>query len=154
MVQRIQTAYTGDGQREGECQVQVSQHGVLSVCSSAAGLARIVSMLTVPCTTTSYGAGDDMVRFLGRLNAFDLLVTVAFGSTPATILLNPEIASFEDPLRTTRPSESMVLQAVRSTGSGDVADVAAVLLGTISVIPNNKLGTGSALKGVRGNLQA
>lgn len=114
-------------------------------------------MLTVPCTTTSYGAGDDMVRFLGRLNAFDLLVTVAFGSTPATILLNPEIASFEDPLRTTRPSESMVLQAVRSTGSGDVADVAAVLLetnGTISVIPNNKLGTGSALKGVRGNLQA
>lgn len=44
-----------------------------------------------------------------------------------------------------------MLQAVRSTGSGDLTDIAAVVLetnGSISVIPKDKLGNGSALEGV------
>lgn len=136
-------------------------------------------------------------RTLGQLNAFDLLVTVAFGSTLATILLSSDITYVEglaglallaglqyvvawasshvpwartavtstpvalvvageirhDALRRNRLSESEVLQAVRSAGSGDIANMAVVVLetnGTISVIPSNKLGTGSALRGVHG----
>ncbi|XAS65584.1 DUF421 domain-containing protein [Pseudarthrobacter sp. So.54] len=135
-------------------------------------------------------------RTLGQLNAFDFIVTVAIGSTLATILLSSDVAFFEgltalallaglqfvvawasahvpgaraavtarpvalvisgelrhDQLRRNRLSESEVLQAVRSTGSGDLSDVAAVVLetnGTISVIPQSKLGNGSTLKGVR-----
>lgn len=41
---------------------------------------------------------------------------------------------------------------MRSTGSGDLSDVAAVVLetnGSISVIPTSKLGNGSALNGVQ-----
>ena len=55
-------------------------------------------------------------------------------------------------LRRNRLSESEVLQAVRGSGSGDISNVAAVVLetnGTISVITKSKLGNGSALKGVR-----
>lgn len=134
-------------------------------------------------------------RTLGQLNAFDFIVTVAFGSTLATILLSSDVAFFEGlaalallaglqfiiawasahvpgtrsavtarpvalvisgqiqhaQLRRNRLSESEVLQAVRSTGSGDLSDVAAVVLetnGTISVIPQSKLGNGSALEGI------
>ncbi|MET3721194.1 MULTISPECIES: DUF421 domain-containing protein [unclassified Arthrobacter] len=50
-------------------------------------------------------------------------------------------------LRRNRLSESEVLQAVRGTGSGDLADTTAVVL-EISVIPKSKLGDGSALYGV------
>lgn len=136
-------------------------------------------------------------RTLGQLNAFDFIVTVAFGSTLATILLNSDIALVEGltalallaglqflvawlsahvpgarsavtsrpvalvvsgelqhaQVRRNRLSESEVLQAVRATGSGDLTDVAAVVLesnGTISVIPNSKLGNGSALHGIHG----
>ncbi|HEX9226664.1 MAG TPA: YetF domain-containing protein [Arthrobacter sp.] len=135
-------------------------------------------------------------RTLGQLNAFDFIVTVAIGSTLATILLSSGIAFFEgltalvllvglqfvvawssahvpgamiavtarpvvlvisgelqhDQLRRNRLSESEVLQAVRSTGSGDLSDVAAVVLetnGTLSVIPHSKLGNGSTLKASR-----
>lgn len=135
-------------------------------------------------------------RTLGQLNAFDFIVTVAFGSTLATILLSSDVAFFEGlaalvllaglqfaiawasahvpgaraavtaqpvalvvsgefqhgQLRKNRLSESEVLQAVRSTGSGDLSEVAAVVLetnGSISVIPKNKLGNGSALHGVQ-----
>ncbi|WP_427008176.1 DUF421 domain-containing protein [Pseudarthrobacter sp. H2] len=135
-------------------------------------------------------------RTLGQLNAFDFVVTVAIGSTLATILLSSDVAFLEGltalallaglqfivawasahvsgaraavtarpvalvvsgeiqhaQLRRNRLSESEVLQAVRSTGSGDLSDVAAVVLetnGSISVIPNSKLGNGSALNGVR-----
>lgn len=55
-------------------------------------------------------------------------------------------------LRRNRLSESEVLQAVRAAGSADLSDIAAVVLetnGTISVIPRSKLGTGSALEGIR-----
>ncbi|WP_066288353.1 DUF421 domain-containing protein [Arthrobacter sp. B6] len=135
-------------------------------------------------------------RTLGQLNAFDFIVTVAFGSTLATILLSSDVAFFEGltalallaalqfvvawasahvpgtraavtarpvalvvsgelqhaQLRRNRLSESEVLQAVRSTGAGDLSDVAVVVLetnGSISVIPLSKLGNGSALKGVQ-----
>lgn len=111
-------------------------------------------------------------RTLGQLNAFDFIVTVAFGSTLATILLSSDVAFLEGltalallaalqfvvawasahvpgaraavtakpvallvsgelqraQLRRNRLSESEVLQAVRSTGSGDLSDVAAVVL--------------------------
>jgi uncharacterized membrane protein YcaP (DUF421 family) len=136
-------------------------------------------------------------RTLGQLNAFDFIVTVAFGSTLATILLNSDVAFFEGltalvllvglqfviawtsahipgarsavtsrpvslvvsgelqhaQLRRNRLSESEVLQAVRAAGFGDLAGIAAVVLetnGTISVLPTNKLGSGSALHGVLG----
>lgn len=135
-------------------------------------------------------------RTLGQLNAFDFIITVAIGSTLATILLSSDVAFFEgltalallaglqfviarasahvpgaraavtarpvalvisgelrhDQLLRNRLSESEVLQAVRSTGSGDLSDVAAVVLetnGTLSVIPQSKLGNGSTLKGVQ-----
>lgn len=135
-------------------------------------------------------------RTLSQLNAFDFIVTVAFGSTLATILLSSDVAFFEGltalallaglqfvvawasarvpgaraavtarpvalvvsgefqhaQLHRNRLSEFEVLQAVRSTGSGDLSDVAAVVLetnGSISVIPRSKLGNGSALNGVQ-----
>lgn len=135
-------------------------------------------------------------RTLGQLNAFDLIVTVALGSTLSTILLSSDVALFEGlsalallaglqflvawasahipgvraavtarpvvlvvagelqyaQLRKNRLSDSEVLQAVRSTGSGDLSDIAAVVLetnGSISVILRNKLGNGSALEGVQ-----
>lgn len=134
-------------------------------------------------------------RTLGQLNAFDFIVTVAFGSTLATILLSSDVAFLEGltalvllaglqflvawasahlpwarsavksspvalvvsgelqhaQLRRNRLSESEVLQAIRSTGSGDVSEIALVVLetnGSISVIPKNKLGNGTALQGV------
>ncbi|MBG6217098.1 uncharacterized membrane protein YcaP (DUF421 family) [Arthrobacter sp. CAN_A6] len=134
-------------------------------------------------------------RTLSQLNAFDFIVTVALGSTLATILLSSDVAWVEglaalallaalqflvawisarwpggrsfvtakpvalvcdgelqhDQLRRNRLSASEVRQAVRSTGSGDLSDVAAVVLetnGTLSVIPTSKYGSGSALEGV------
>ncbi|MHA7282025.1 DUF421 domain-containing protein [Arthrobacter sp. TMS2-4] len=136
-------------------------------------------------------------RTLGQLNAFDFIVTVALGSTLATILLSSDVAYVEglaalallaglqfvvawisarwpgargvvtaepvalvvdgqlqeEELRRNRLTESEVFQAVRGTGSGDLSSVAAVVLetnGKISVIPAGKLGSGSALAGIRG----
>lgn len=134
-------------------------------------------------------------RTLSQLNAFDFVVTVALGSTLATILLSSDVAWAEwfaalallaalqflvawvssrrprarsvvtaepvalvrdgdlqhDQLRRNRLTASEVRQAVRSTGAGDLADVAAVVLesnGTMSVIPASKYGNGSALEDV------
>ncbi|WP_026533223.1 DUF421 domain-containing protein [Arthrobacter sp. H41] len=134
-------------------------------------------------------------RTLSQLNAFDFIVTVALGSTLATILLSSDVAWAEglaalgllaalqylvawisshwpgarsfvtakpvalvrdgelqhEELRRNRLTASEVRQAVRSTGSGDLSDVAAVVLetnGTMSVIPTSKCGSGSALEGV------
>lgn len=132
-------------------------------------------------------------RTLSQLNAFDFIVTVALGSTLATILLSSDVSwsegalalvvlaglqfvlafvssrvpafrtvitarpavvfwrgeVLEDALRAARLSESEVRQAVRSSGRGDLAGVAAVVLetdGTLSVIGNDSLGDGSALE--------
>jgi len=136
-------------------------------------------------------------RTLAKLNAFDLVVTVALGSTLATILLNSDVSWVEGVTalvllaglqavvawvtvhrpgarkvvtsrptllwRDGRPIDSAlteqrvaldeVRQAVRATGTGDLAQVAAVVLesdGTLSVIPQREIGDWSALSGVDG----
>jgi uncharacterized membrane protein YcaP (DUF421 family) len=135
-------------------------------------------------------------RMLGQLNAFDFIVTVAIGSTLATILLSPTVSWAEggaafvllgllqflvawissrwprvrslltaeptvllregrfvhEALRKNRLTESEIRQAVRSSGSGDLRDIAAVVLetnGKLSVITKSSLGDGSALKDLR-----
>ena len=134
-------------------------------------------------------------RTLAKLNAFDLVVTVALGSTLATILLSSDISWTEgalalallaaaqflvawlttrwpgfrkvvtarptlvfrdgeplwDALREQRVSMDEIRQAVRAGGSGDLSKVAAVVLesdGSLSVVPAEKMGSGSALEGV------
>jgi uncharacterized membrane protein YcaP (DUF421 family) len=132
-------------------------------------------------------------RTLSQFNAFDFVVTVALGSTLATILLSSDVAWFEGvaafvilallqflialltsrwkflsrvvtskpvlllyhgtvdtaALRANRISKSQLLAAIRGSGSGDTASIAAVVLesnGTMSVIPSTRLGDGSALE--------
>jgi uncharacterized membrane protein YcaP (DUF421 family) len=134
-------------------------------------------------------------RTLSQLNAFDFIVTVALGSTLATILLSSDVPYAEGvaalgllaglqflvawvssrwprarsaitsqptallvdghlrtaAVRRNRLTEAEVLQAVRSTGSGDISSIAAVVLetdGTLSVISRDTLGDGSALGGL------
>ncbi|MGM1029828.1 MAG: DUF421 domain-containing protein [Actinomycetota bacterium] len=131
-------------------------------------------------------------RTLSQLNAFDFVVTVALGSTLATVLLSSDVAWAEGvtalallaglqfviawlttrwqplrkivtsspqvllrdgrfdaaALRAARLTEAEIRQAVRSSGTGDLADVAAVVLesnGSISVISQSRIGDGSAL---------
>ncbi len=134
-------------------------------------------------------------RTLAKLNAFDLVVTVAVGSTLATILLNSDVSYVEgvtafallaalqflaatissrldvgrkvvtarptllvsqglfhdDALRRQRVGVDEIRQAVRSSGNGDVSQVAAVVLesdGSLSVITRDKIGDWSALSGL------
>ena len=134
-------------------------------------------------------------RTLAKLNAFDLVVTVAFGSTLATILLSSDVSYAEgvtalvllavlqflaamissrlrlgravitarptlllrdgtivaDAVRAQRISADEIRQAVRASGAGSLADIAAVVLetdGTLSVISADRLGDGSALGGL------
>jgi uncharacterized membrane protein YcaP (DUF421 family) len=136
-------------------------------------------------------------RTLAKLNAFDLVVTVALGSTLATILLSSDVSWSEgavalallallqfavawlavrmSPLRkvvTARPTllvrdgapipEALrqqrvtmdeIRQAARSSGTGDLSSIGAVVLesdGSLSVIPDSKLGNRSSLRGVSG----
>jgi len=131
-------------------------------------------------------------RTLAQLNIFDFVVTVALGSTLATILLSADVSWSEglaalgllaglqflvaflssrlpvmrsvitskpavlvwqgqlqnEAIAANRLSRSEVLQAVRSSGQGDVTRIAAVVLesnGTMSVISHDQLGDGSAL---------
>ena len=135
-------------------------------------------------------------RTLSKLNAFDLVVSVALGSTLATILLSSDVSWAEGAtalallaglqfvvawttthlpggrsvvtarptlllddgrmlphaLKEQRVTEDEIRQAVRATGSGDLADIAAVVLesdGSFSVISTSKAGDRSALEGVR-----
>ncbi len=134
-------------------------------------------------------------RTLSKLNAFDLVVTVALGSTLASILVSKEVgvaeglaalmlliasqyviskasmrsASIrriaksaptallhsghidEGALRASRVTVSEVHQAVRASGHGDLAGIAAVVLepdGSLSVIPSTDLGSGDALRDI------
>jgi uncharacterized membrane protein YcaP (DUF421 family) len=131
-------------------------------------------------------------RTLAKLNAFDFVVTIALGSTLATIILDSRTSLVDGAvglwllvvlqfvvaattarlpwLRTTMNSAPTVLltdgeprldvmrrhrvgmdelcQAVRGTGTGDLASVAAVVLetdGTMSVITSSKAGNRSTL---------
>ena len=135
-------------------------------------------------------------RTLSKLNAFDWVVSVALGSTLATILLSSDVSWAEgatalallaslqfavawttthlpggrsvltarptlllddgrllvEGMREQRVTEDEIRQAVRASGSGSLADVAAVVLesdGSFSVIPASKAGDRSALDGVR-----
>lgn len=134
-------------------------------------------------------------RTLAKLNAFDLVVTVALGSTLATILLSSDVSGTEGALALSllvvlqlvvawtttrlprsrwvvtaaptlllhrgevleaalaehRVSPAELRQAVRASGSGDLAAVGAVVLesdGSLSVVPTSSLGDSSALADV------
>ncbi len=136
-------------------------------------------------------------RTLAQLNAFDFIVTVALGSTLATVALSNSVALSEgalalgllaglqfvaaqlalrftwarrgltsDPvvlvrdgqldlaaLRRERISHQSVRQTVRGSGVGGLAMIAAVVLetnGSLSVVPQSRLGDGSALADVPG----
>lgn len=162
---------------------------------SWAEILRVLIIGSVSYAAVVVGLRVSGKRTLSQLNAFDFIVTVALGSTLATILLSSDVAFFEgltalvllaglqfvvawasaqvpwarsavkskpvtlvvsgelqqDQLRKNRLSEAEVLQAVRSSGSGDLSSIAAVVLetnGTISVISKNQLGNGSALDDV------
>ncbi len=131
-------------------------------------------------------------RTLSKLNAFDLVVTVALGSTLATIFLSTDVSwsegavalavlallqlivalitsrvpavraamtagptlllrdgEFLGPaLHSARLTQAEVRQAIRGSGIGDVAGVAAVVLesdGSLSVVSMDQVGNGSAL---------
>jgi uncharacterized membrane protein YcaP (DUF421 family) len=135
-------------------------------------------------------------RTLSQLNAFDFVVTVAIGSTLATILLSADVTWSQgfaalallvglqfvvavvasrwprarsvisahpvvlvrdgtlqrDAIARHRLTETEVEQAVRSSGSGDLSAIAAVVLetnGTLSVISRDKYGDGSAMGSMR-----
>jgi uncharacterized membrane protein YcaP (DUF421 family) len=136
-------------------------------------------------------------RTLAKLNAFDLIVTVALGSTLASILLSSEVTLSEgfvalgllvvcqlvvarlsirfarvravvksqpsllvrdgqiltERLQRARLTPGEVRQAVRASGRGELADVAAVVLetdGSLSVISEARVGSGNALRDVSG----
>ncbi len=139
-------------------------------------------------------------RTLAQLNAFDFIVTVALGSTLATVVLSETVswtegalallllallqlvvayASVRVPtlrrtitseptvllrrgqldhsaLRQQRISEQSLRQAVRSSGCGDLARVAYVVLeanGQLSVISADRVGDGSALLDLGGAVE-
>jgi uncharacterized membrane protein YcaP (DUF421 family) len=134
-------------------------------------------------------------RTLAKLNAFDWVVSVALGSTLATILLSTDVSwaegatalallaglqllvarvttwlpggrrvvtaeptllledgrPIEEAMHAQRITLSELRQAVRSTGTGDLSSVAAVVLetdGSLSVVSAAQAGDRSALEGV------
>ena len=135
-------------------------------------------------------------RTLAQLNAFDLVVTVALGSTLATIILSSDVSwtegavamallvilqyvvaqlrrlragqaaltadptllvrdgvVFNDQLAAHRLTHADITQTIRSSGVGDLSEVAAVVLendGSMSVITVSQLGDGSVLNDVPG----
>ncbi|MBC7278826.1 YetF domain-containing protein [Nocardioides sp.] len=137
-------------------------------------------------------------RTLAKLNAFDFVVTVALGSTLATILLDSRTAWADGvvalatlvvlqlvvaaltawtrsgrrlltagpsvllrdgvadtaAMRRQRVGMDELRQAVRGTGTGDLSQVAVVVLetdGTMSVIPRSQAGDLSSLGGLDGH---
>jgi uncharacterized membrane protein YcaP (DUF421 family) len=136
-------------------------------------------------------------RTLSKLNSFDLIITVAFGSTLSSIVISSDIALAEGLLaiallvllqfmitwlsvrssavnsviktaptlllsnghmiagamRKVRITSDEIRTAVRQKGLGGLDQVAAVILetdGSLSIIPAEKLGSGSALDSVWG----
>ena len=86
-------------------------------------------------------------RTLAKLSAFDLVVTVALGSTLATILLNRDVTLVEGVVAFTHGE---ILAAIRSAGFGEMEAIAAVVLetdGSLSVVARDRAGTRSALPG-------
>lgn len=136
-------------------------------------------------------------RTLSKMNSFDLVVTVAFGSTLSSILITKDIALAEgllaiallillqfvitwlsvrsstinaliktaptlllkdgcmldEAMARVRITKDEIRTAVRQQGSGGLEQIAAVVLetdGSLSVIPRDKMGSGSALDAVKG----
>ena len=134
---------------------------------------------------------------LSKMNSFDLVVTVAFGSTLSSILITKDIALAEgllaiallillqfvitwlsvrsstinaliktaptlllkdgrmldEAMARVRITKDEIRTAVRQQGSGGLEQIAAVVLetdGSLSVIPRDKMGSGSALDAVKG----
>jgi uncharacterized membrane protein YcaP (DUF421 family) len=115
-------------------------------------------------------------RTLAKMNAFDLVVTVALGSTLATILLSADVSLAEGVVvlvllvtlqlavawvsvrvgwfrRIVKAEPALLLHhgvlLVRSQGIGGLELVEAVVLetdGSFSVIPGSQAGSGSALE--------
>lgn len=80
-----------------------------------------------------------------RAPRFRTLIT----ARPAVVFWHGEMQ--QEQLRRNRLSASEVHQAIRSTGSGDLSSIAAVVLetnGTLSVISAQSLGDGSALRDI------
>jgi uncharacterized membrane protein YcaP (DUF421 family) len=74
-----------------------------------------------------------------------------FTSRPVVLLEDGTLR--HEALRANRLAESEIRQAVRSSGSGDLTSIAAVVLetdGTLSVIPATNMGNRSALADVEG----
>ncbi|GAA4735967.1 DUF421 domain-containing protein [Modestobacter marinus] len=164
---------------------------------SWADLGRILAVGAAAYVTVVVVLRTSGKRTLAKLNAYDLVVTVALGSTLATILLSSDVSwadgavalallaglqmlvawvsvhwggvrsvvtarptllfsegrPLPEALREQRTTLDEVRQAVRAAGSGDLADIAAVVLetdGTLSVIPRSKIGDWSALERVAG----
>ena len=159
-------------------------------------IARVLAVGTAAYATVVVVLRLSGKRTLSKLNAFDLVVSVALGSTLATILLNSDVSWAEgatalallaalqfvvawtttrlpggrsvvtarptllledgrllrEQLVQQRVTEDEIRQAVRATGSGDLGDIAAVVLesdGSMSVISAAQAGDRSALDGVR-----
>lgn len=164
---------------------------------SAHDLLRVVLVGTlayIGCVVLMRLSGN---RTLSKMNSFDMVVTVAFGSTLSSILITKDIALAEgllaiallvmlqfvitwlsvrsttvnsviktsptlllkdgrmldDAMKRVRITKDEIRTAVRQQGMGGLDKVAAVVLetdGSLSVIPSEKLGSGSALDGVSG----
>jgi uncharacterized membrane protein YcaP (DUF421 family) len=150
---------------------------------SWAGLGRVLLVGTLAYAALVLLLRISGKRTLSKLNAFDLVVTVALGSTLATVLLSKSVALAEGVLaltlliclqyaitwssvrwprfeafvkaeptllvhrgrflagamRAQRITREEILAAVRTSGSGEIAEIAAVVLetdGALSVIPS------------------
>ena len=82
-------------------------------------------------------------RTLSKMNAFDMVVTVALGSTLATILLNRDVALAEGVLA--------FALAVRSSGSQTFEHIKAVVLetdGSFSVVKQENSQATTSLQGI------
>lgn len=81
-------------------------------------------------------------RTLSRLNAFDLVVTVALGSTLATVLLSKDVAALEgDAMRDERVTLAELEAAARGQGIASLDEAGAVILetdGSLHVLPGHK----------------
>lgn len=97
-------------------------------------------------------------RTLSKMNSFDLVVTVAFGSTLSTILVSKDASLAptmlgldgrlrEDAMKRARVTHDEVLAAVRQQGHGSLENIDAVILeadGSLSVISASQAGNRSA----------
>ncbi|GGC69964.1 DUF421 domain-containing protein [Siccirubricoccus deserti] len=160
------------------------------------GLLRVLVVGTLAYVTLVLLLRVSGKRTLAKLNAFDLIVTVALGSTLATVLLSKSVALveglaafallaglqylvawlavrsprfsdlvkseptlllhhgrfLEGAMRAQRVTRAEVLAALRGSGAGEPAEVAAVVLetdGSLSVIQNaSQAGAAGSLDGV------